>query len=229
MQCLAPFEPRDAGPREATAARFPWLVVAITVSIALVALVLMNWREVVATLHRHTVLQAELAICAGTMAGLFLSRVDATPIVRKRLAILDALYERAAAYPVHVEPGYTHYLPCVMLMQDEPSADLLARVRSWSDGPVVKSASGCILYVGPKGVSMRRTESETTIELGPVRQVTATSVALPQSQLARVARVRPRYAMLLRWPTGQAILAIPAIGDTLPRLHRCLDDLRWAS
>jgi hypothetical protein len=249
MQCLAPIEPREAGPRAATASRLPFAL-AVTIGVALVALVLLNWREVVATFHRHTVLQAELAICAGTIAGLLLSRVDATPLIRRRLAMLDALYERAASAPVCVEPGYTHYLPCVLLMQEEPSVNLLARVGSWSDGPVVKGAAGCILYVGPRGVLMRtqdagRATGGTTTsgvalfgsgfagaaptDLGPVRQVTAVSIALPQSQLARVARMRPRHAMLLRWPTGQALLAIPSIGDTLPRLHRCLDDLRWES
>ena len=62
-----------------------------------------------------------------------------------------------------------------------------------------------------------------------MRQVTAVSIAMPRSHFARLARIRPRYAMLLRWPRGQALLAIPAIGDTLPKLHRCLDDIRWAS
>ena len=73
-------------------------------------------------LHRHTVLQAELAICAGTLAGLYLSRMEVSPITRRRIAALDASYEDAAAAPVHWH-GYTHYLPCVVLMTDLPGTD----------------------------------------------------------------------------------------------------------
>ena len=186
--------------------------------------------------------------------------------MRRRLAALDALYDRAATAPVRVETGYTHYLPCVLLMADQPAVDLAAALHARSEGAVLRTAASGVLYVGPKGVLLciappradtggagrwavgalrpprrpsilssvrpprpRFEAPSCVVELGPVRQVTAVSVALPQGHFARLARIRPRYAMLLRWPTGQALLAIPAIGDTLPKLHRCLDDLRWAS
>ncbi len=259
MQCLAPLEPREAGPRGAAVMRFPWFVVVVAVSIALGLLLLMNWREVIATLHRHTVLQAELAICAGTLAGLYLSRMEVSPITRRRIAALDALYEDAAAAPVHLGHGYTHYLPCVVLMTDLPGTNLAAELRSRSEGAVLKSASSGVLYVGPKGVllwspddSVGRRDLERitttpsigrslfrphsrpavrrpTIDLGPVRQVTAASIEFPRGQFARVARVQPKHAMHVRWPTGQALIAVPSIGDTLPRLHRCLDELRWTA
>jgi hypothetical protein len=266
MQCLAPFEPREAGPRGASATRVPWFIVGVALGVALMAFLLMNWREVIDLLRRHTVLQAELAVCGGTLTGLILSRMDAGPVMQKRLALLDALYDRAAAYPVRVEAGYTHYLPCVLLMAGEATANLTTAIHTGSEAAVLKSAASSILYVGPKGVRLRTIESGTgasrpggtqgmggtawrwasilplaprqrpgfappswTIDLGPVRQVTAVSIALPQSHFARLARIRPRYAMLLRWPAGQALTAIPAIGDTLPKLHHCLDELRWAS
>ncbi len=264
MQCLAPFEPREAGPRGAAATRLSWFVIAVAASIALGLLLIMNWREVIATLHRHTVLQAELAICAGTLAGLYLSRMEVSPITQRRIAALDQLYERAASAPARVEPGYTHYLPCVVLWTDHPSANVVAEVRARSEGTLLKTAAGAVLYFGPRGVLLssphddrdpngidgaveptpaptrsRRKRSWlrarpatlrlATTDLGPVREVTAVSVALPQGQLARVARKQPKNAMLLRWPRGQALIAVPSIGDTLPRLHRCLDELRWAA
>jgi hypothetical protein len=266
MKCLAPFEPREAGPRGASATRVSWFIVAVAAGVALTAFLLMDWREVVDLLRRHTVLQAELAVCGGTLAGLVLSRMEAGPIMRRRLAVLDALYDRAATAPVRVELGYTHYLPCVLLMADQPAADLGAALHARSEAAVLKTAASGVLYVGPKGVLLcvtppdgdtwradrgtaaadsrpsRRTSilsllrraprfgpPSCVVDLGSVRQVTAVSVALPQGHFARLARIRPRHAMLLRWPTGQALMAIPAIGDTLPKLHRCLDDLRWAS
>ena len=263
MQCLAPFEPREAGPRGAAATRLSWFVIAVAVSVGLGLLLIMNWREVIATLHRHTVLQAELAICAGTLAGLLLSRMEVNPITQRRIAALDQLYERAASAPARVEPGYTHYLPCVVLLTNDPSANVVAEVRARSEGTLLKTAAGAVLYFGPKGVLLSsphdhpdpsgiagvvesipastRSRQRTwlrarpvpprlaTTDLGTVREVTAVSVALPQGQLARVARMQPKNAMLLRWPRGQALIAVPSIGDTLPRLHRCLDELRWAA
>lgn len=256
MQSLAPFEPGEAGPQGASATRVPWFIVGVAIGVALVGFLLMSWREVIDLLRRHTVLQAELAVCGGTLAGLMLSRMEMGPVMRKRLALLDSLYDRAAAFPVRVEAGYTHYLPCVLLMADEPAANLTAAIQGRSEAAVLKTAASGVLYVGPKGVRLCTITSDSgtrplraqtrrawlpwgrtrkpdsamqtsLLDLGSVRQVTAVSLALPQGHFARLARIRPRYAMLLRWPTGQALMAIPAIGDTLPKLHRCLDELRW--
>ena len=87
----------------------------------------------------------------GTLAGLLLSRMEAGPVMRKRLAVLDTLYEQAAASPVRVEVGYTHHLPCVLLMADEPSANLTAEIHVRSESAVLKTAASGVLYVGPKG------------------------------------------------------------------------------
>jgi hypothetical protein len=243
MQSLAPFEPGEAGPQGASATRVPWFIVGVTIGVALVGFLLMSWREVIDLLRRHTVLQAELAVCGGTLAGLVLSRMEMGPLMRKRLALLD---------------GYTHYLPCVILMADEPTANLTAAIQGRSEAAVVKAAASGVLYVGPKGALLCTITSDngtrphraqasrvwlpwpragkpesvmqtSLLDLGPVRQVTAVSLAMPQGHIARLARIRPRYAMLLRWPTGQALMAIPAIGDTLPKLHRCFDELRWCT
>jgi hypothetical protein len=228
MQCLAPFEPRDAGPRGATATRLPWWSIGIVCTLLVGAAVLANWREVADTLRRHTLLQAELAVCGGTIAGLLISRVDVGPVMRRRLAALEKLYELAATQHSRIEPGYTHYLPCVLLLEADAAANLGAQMRSQSEAALLKRPVGSILYVGPAGVMLRTTHpNEIRVEMGSARQVTAASIALPRSQFARAARIRPRHAMSVRWATGQAILAVPAIGDTLPRLHHCLDETRW--
>jgi len=254
MQCLAPFEPPDAGPREAAATtRLSWLVVALALSLVAGAAVLLNWRELLDALRRHTVLQAELAVCVGTVAGVLLSRVNGNPFARRRLAQLEQLYERMASLPAPREPGYSHYLPCVLLMADGPEANMAARLRSGSEGQLLKGAVGSILYVGPSGVQFVTAEADPSgrghteagmapivalagdtasnaaqrVYIGTAREVTATPIALPRGHVARVTGVRPRHAVLVRSATGQAIVAIPAIADTLPRLHRCLDELRW--
>jgi hypothetical protein len=66
-------------------------------------------------------------------------------------------------------------------------------------------------------------------EIGPVRMVTATAVAIAPGGLSQDATEAPEFAMLMEWPGGQALFAVPAIGDTLPRLHDCLDTLRWGT
>src|SRR5579871_6630275 len=131
MQCLGPFEPRDAGPRAATATRLPWLAITVTCGVILAIAVVINWREAIDVLRHHALLQAELAVSGGTIVGLLLSRMEGGPVIRKRLAALDALYEQAAAIG-RIEPGYTHYLPCVLLMEADASTNLHAELRSKS-------------------------------------------------------------------------------------------------
>jgi hypothetical protein len=244
MQCLVPFEPRDAGPRGATASRLPWFVAVATCGAALGILALFNWRELADTLHRHAVLQAELGVCGGTLIGLLVARMEVGPLMRRRLAILDRLYEAAAASPVPVQAGYTHYLPCVLLFTDTEDSNVAARMRHGSEMAALKSAIGGLLYVGPAGMQFQESGANhptppeapqegigpgRTLHMGSVRQIAAAPVALPQGWVTRTTRVRPRYAMLVRWPAGQAVLAVPSIGDTLPRLHDCLDDLKWGT
>ena len=236
MQPLAPIEPRDSAPRGAAATRLPWIPIAVAVTAAIFAVIMLNRHEILDLLRRHTVLQAELAVSAGTLAGLLLSRMEGGPLIRRRMARLDTLYEAAAAAPIRVEAGYTHYLPFVLLLWEDINVSLSARMRGASPTEILKDATGGTMYVGPAGVRLylnamtspqAMTPGAGAIDLGSVRDVTAGTIALPQGQLARVTRTRPRYAMVLRWPAGQAVLAVAAIGDTVPRLHRCLDELRW--
>jgi hypothetical protein len=236
MQPLAPIEPRESAPRGAAATRLPWVSIAVAVSAAIVAVIMLNRHEILELLRRHTVLQAELAVSAGTLAGLLLSRMEGGPLIRRRMARLDTLYDATAAAPIRIEAGYTHYLPFVLLLWEDMNVNLSARMRGTSPTEILKDATGGTMYVGPAGVRLylsatpsapAPTQSATVIDLGSARDVTAGTIALPQGQLARVTRTRPRYAMVLRWSTGQAVLAVAAIGDTVPRLHRCLDELRW--
>ena len=98
-----------------------------------------------------------------------------------------------------------------------------------------------VLYAGPAGIRFQPRNVEAPLEsdlerggggrggfeIGPVRMVSATPVALAQRLIARLTQRMPPYALLVRWPNGQALFAVPSIGDTLPRLHKCLDTLRW--
>jgi len=217
-------------------------VTTVALGVALAVLILTHGREIADLLRRHALLQAELVVCGGTLGGLLVSRMDVGPFMQKRLAMLDKLYESAARSRVRVESGYTHYLPCVLLVQADATADLMAYLGSTSEAAVLREAIGGVLYVGPAGIRLRMLGSSTRdqrggraatdggpvdIDMGGARQVTAASIALPKGKLARVTRSRRRCAMLVRWPTGQAIMAIPSIGDTLPRLQRCLDQIRW--
>jgi hypothetical protein len=178
--------------------------------------------------------------------------MEVGPVMQRRLAALDALYEHAATSPIRIEAGYTHYLPCVLLLRADAATNLAAHLASGSETRALQHPIAGILYVGPAGVRLhiiprtaRAGGGETNaqaapaaapngngpsdIDMGVVRQVTAASIALPQSRFARLARTRPHHVMAVRWPTGQAIMAIPAIGATLPRLHRCLDEIRWGA
>jgi hypothetical protein len=246
MQCLAPFDPRDAGPPGVTTSKLPWFVGVAAAGAALAILALLNWRELIDTFHRHIVLQAELGVCAGTVVGLLLARMDKAPLMRRRLAKLDRLYEAAAGSPISVEPGYTHFLPCVLLRADTADSDVVANMAFGSGTAVLKDAVGGVLYVGPAGMQFQQSgeciapqnemlgqlpatpsTADRTFYMGAVREVTATSLALPQGWVTRATHAPPHYAMLVRWSAGQVVVAVPSIADTLARLNDCLDDLRW--
>jgi hypothetical protein len=59
--------------------------------------------------------------------------------------------------------------------------------------------------------------------------VTAAAVEIAAVGLSADQSEPPEFAMLMEWPEGQALFAVPSIGDTLPRLHDCLDTLRWGT
>jgi hypothetical protein len=78
-------------------------------------------------------------------------------------------------------------------------------------------------------VALPQLELPTGFEIGPVRMVSATAIAVAPAGLSADPHDAPEFAMVMEWPAGQALFAVPSIGDTLPRLHDCLDTLRWGN
>jgi hypothetical protein len=232
MQNLAPIEPREAqtggGTGQAAGNSVPWGVVAIALGMAVGCALLVDWRGLADSLSRHTLLQAELALLAGAIPGFLLTRINRRESPR-RASILDDLVARGALIPVPPAPGFTHYLPCSLLARDATATWTAGR----RDGR--NAVTPGVLYAGPAGIRFEpqtapvSAAADSAFEIGPVRMVSATPVALTRRRVLRRAHRMPPYAMLVRWPAGQALFAVPSIGDTLPRLHDCLDVLRWGS
>jgi hypothetical protein len=188
------------------------------------------------TLHTYPLLRAELAICGGALPGFLASQANLGGLRRRRGTKLDHLL--ATVGPVPPAPGYTHYLPCALLGNANLAASQPSR------GPALTTGAWAgVLYVGPSGLQFRASpakgaaagqgqlsaslDSPPSFDITPVRAVVATSVLMSHAALGRSTAREPRYALHVRWPTGHALFGVPAIGDTLPRLHRCLDTLRW--
>jgi hypothetical protein len=241
MQNLAPIEPREAqaGGRTgegdgAAGGSVPWGVVAIALGVAVGCALLIEWRDLADTLSRHALLQAELALCAGAIPGFLLTRVNrrATP---RRASILDDLVAQGTLIPAPPAPGYTHYLPCSLLARDAPETSWTTNRNDAHGRDGRHAGTPGVLYAGPAGIRFQpqtapvAAVADSAFEIGPVRMVSATPVALARRRMARLTHRMPPYAMLVRWPAGQALFAVPSIGDTLPRLHDCLDLLRWGS
>jgi hypothetical protein len=141
-----------------------------------------------------------------------------------------------AARPLPSAPGYTHYLPCALLGNGRLAASQPVHAPAITSG-----AWSGFLFVGPAGMEFQSVPpSEDTaaaplaidspperIEMGPVRELVATPVALDHRVLSRSSGGEPAYALQVRWPGGMALFGVPTIGDTVPALHRCLDTFRW--
>jgi hypothetical protein len=190
------------------------------------------------TLHAHPLLRAELAICGGALPGFLASQIDMGAWLRRRPSKLDQLLATAVADPMPPAPGYTHYLPCALL----GSANLATNQATRGPAQTTGAWAG-VLYVGPSGLQFRSSSSNpdensgakslaappSRFDIGPVRAVVARPIALTHPVLGRSTPIQPRYALEMLWPNGHAFFAVPSIGDTLPRLYRCLDALRWDS
>lgn len=215
--------------------RIPW--VGVGIGVALIVAASLNWHLIMQTLHAHPLLRAELAICGGALPGFLASQMDVAAWRRRRPTKLDQLLAAASAEPLSPTPGYTHYLPCVLF----GSANLV--VGQPLRGPALTTdAWAGVLYVGPSGLQFRSCTSNagregtspgllaappSSFEIGPVRAVVARPVTLSHPVLGRSTGTEPRYVLEVLWPTGHALFGVPSIGDTLPRLYRCLDALRW--
>jgi hypothetical protein len=226
VQCLAPFEPREPSRSGGVAAtRVPWLIAAVGLGAVIGVGCLVDWRAWMAALQHHTLLEAEIAIIVGALPGYLLSQ--ATPVRRhnKQPTGLDRMYAGPATTPPPL-PGYTHYLPCALLARDGGAA----RIGDAAPDPGRDVAPG-VMYVGPSGIRFEPRagvagSARAGFDIGPVRMVKAHPVELARRGLSRVT-TPARYAMLMQWPGGRALFAVPSIGDTLPRLHDCLDTLRF--
>lgn len=244
MQSLAPIEPRETVPDGAMTTKLTWGMAAIAIAAAACVAVLLNWRDLADSLHRHSLIQAEIAICLGALPGFLLSRGPSRQFWR-RPTIVDRLHAAAIPVPRPPGPGYTHYLSCTLLAHDaDDTGEVISESISRSGGGRTRIAQG-MLFLGPAGITFEPAAPETeqhdatrasewdppseAFEIGPVRMVRAVPVSLATGRLPRLGVRLPPHAMLVCWPGGRGLFAVPAIGDTLPRLHDCLDTLRWGT
>jgi hypothetical protein len=250
MECLTPIKSREPITQALAVSKVTWCVIAVTLGIAIGGAAVVDWHTVIATLGRHPLFGAEVAIFAGAVPGYMLSRRK--PVRRSRTRSLDRYYRTLVTADPPPAPGYTHYLPCTLLGRGPINGTLPVPAAAVRENP---SMSG-ILYAGPDGICFRpnsalhpsqplatatfatpgngRVEGSEQasdlpvgFEIGPVRMVTATAVEIAPAGALREPGESPEFAMLMEWPGGQALFAVPSIGDTLPRLHDCLDTLRW--
>jgi hypothetical protein len=247
MECLTPIKSREPITQALAVSKVTWCFIAVALGVAIGGAAVVDWHTVAGTLGRHPLIEAEVAILAGAVPGFLLSRRK--PVRRSRTRSLDRYYRTLVTADPPPAAGYTHYLPCTLLGRGPIDASLpvpAATVRQNS------SMSGFI-YAGPDGICFRpnlalhpsqpSAESITGpvegnglssglpagFEIGPVRMVTATAVEIAPGGSSRDSNEPPEFAMLMEWPDGQALFAVPSIGDTLPRLHDCLDTLRWGT
>jgi hypothetical protein len=232
--------------------KFTWCIIAIALGVAVGGAAVVDWRLVMETLGRHPLFGAEVAIFAGAVPGYMLSRRK--PVRRSRTRSLDRYYRTLVTADPPPAAGYTHYLPCTLLGRGQIDATQPVPPATLRQSPAISG----ILDAGPDGICFRPnsaphssdmsatpvfTGNGTTsvegdgrsqglsaaFEIGPVRMVTATAVAIAPGGLSADPNEPAEFAMLMEWPEGQALFAVPSIGDTLPRLHDCLDTLRWGT
>jgi hypothetical protein len=251
MECLTPIKSREPITQALAVSKVTWCIIAVILGIAIGGAAVVDWHTVIATLARHPLFEAEVAIFAGAIPGYMLSRRK--PVRRSRTRSLDRYYRTLVTADPPPAAGYTHYLPCTLLARGPIDTSLPIPAATVRQNP---SMSG-ILYAGPDGICFRPnaalhpSESPAAaaapagggtglvegngpdlpvgFEIGPVRMVTATAVEIASGGLSRDPNEPPEFAMLIEWPAGQALFAVPSIGDTLPRLHDCLDTLRWGT
>jgi hypothetical protein len=253
MECLTPIKSREPITQALAVSKVTWSVIAVALGVAIGGAAVVDWHTVIGTLGRHPLVGAEVAIFVGAVPGFLLSRRK--PMRRSRTRSLDRYYRTLVTADPPPAAGYTHYLPCTLLGRGPIDPSLPVPATTVRQNP---SMSG-ILYAGPDGICFRpnsalhpsqspagaepSAESGTGLvegngrsgdlpvgfEIGPVRMVTATAVEIAPGGLSQDANEPPEFAMLMEWPDGQALFAVPSIGDTLPRLHDCLDTLRWGT
>jgi hypothetical protein len=208
----------------------------VGIGVLVLGIVTLNWHFVASAFNDHPLVRAELAICAGALPGFLAATADPKRRRRRRSTKLDHLLADVAARPLPAAPGYTHYLPCALLGSGKLAANQPSHGPAMTGGMV-----GGFLFVGPAGMQFQAAGSSEGsksgtdsvdpapghIDMGPVRELVATPVALSHPALPRSADGKAGYALQIRWPGGLALFGVPTIGDTLPPLHRCLDVFKW--
>lgn len=257
MECLTPIKSREPITQALEVSKFTWCLIAIALGLAVGGAAVVDWHLVMEAAARHPLLGAEIAIFAGAVPGYMLSRRK--PVRRSRTRSLDRYYRTLVTADPPPAAGYTHYLPCTLLgrgpfdvTQPVPAAAVRQQpaisgiLYAGPDGicfrpnavahPSPSFAIGAPAAPKPAlvegndhGVQLPVAELPMGFEIGPVRMVTATALEVARSGLAIDPNEAPEFAMLMEWPEGQALFAVPSIGDTLPRLHDCLDTLRWGA
>jgi hypothetical protein len=229
MECLTPIKSREPITQALAVSKFTWCLIAIALGVAVGGAAVVDWRQVMELASRHPLLGAEIAIFAGAVPGFLLSRRN--PARRSRTRSLDRYYRTLVTADPPPAAGYTHYLPCTLLGRGPIDASQPVPSATVRQSPAISG----ILYAGPDGICFRPNAAPdlpglpTGFEIGPVRMVTATAIGIAAAGISADPNEAPEFAMLMEWPSGQALFAVPSIGDTLPRLHDCLDTLRWGN
>jgi hypothetical protein len=252
MECLTPIKSREPITQVVAVSKLTWCIIAIALGVAIGGAAVVDWRLVMETLARHPLFGAEVAIFAGAVPGYMLSR--RRPVRRSRTRSLDRYYRTLVTADPPPAAGYTHYLPCTLLGRGPIDATRAVPSATLRQSPAISG----ILYAGPDGICFRANsvlhpspataapalagngaalvegngrpgDPPVGFEIGPVRMVTAAAVEIAAVGLSADQSEPPEFAMLMEWPEGQALFAVPSIGDTLPRLHDCLDTLRWGT
>jgi hypothetical protein len=255
MECLTPIKSREPITQVLAVSKVTWCVIAVALGVAIGGAAVVDWHTVIGTLGRHPLIEAEVAIFAGAIPGFLLSRRQ--PVRRSRARSLDRYYRTLVTADPPPAAGYTHYLPCTLLGRGPLDASLPVPAASVRQNPSMSgilyagpdgicfrpnsalhpspahspAEAAASAEIGTGLVEGNGPSSDLPVgfEIGPVRMVTATAVEIAPGGLSQDPNEPPEFAMLMEWPDGQALFAVPSIGDTLPRLHDCLDTLRWGT
>ncbi|GEM_PF-2570806 len=255
MECLTPIKSREPITQALPVSKVTWFVIAVALGIAIGGAAVVDWHTVIGTLGQHPLAEAEVAIVAGAIPGFLLSRRK--PVRRSRTRSLDRYYRTLVTADPPPAAGYTHYLPCTLLGRGPIEASLPVPAATVRQNPSISgilyagpdgicfrpnSALHPSSPQSPAGAAPRAESGTGLVEgngrpgdlsagfdIGPVRMVTAAAVEIAPGGLSPDPNEPPEFAMLMEWPGGQALFAVPSIGDTLPRLHDCLDTLRWGT
>ena len=205
MECLTPIKSREPITQALAVSKVTWCIIAVILGVAVGGAAVVDWHTVIGTLGRHPLFEAEVAIFAGAVPGFMLSRRK--PVRKSRARSLDRYYRTLVTADPPPAAGYTHYLPCTLLGRGPIDASVPvpgATVRqnpsmsgilyagpdgicfrpnsalhpspSAAQSPAAASLAGS--GTGLVEGSGHSSDLPVGFEIGPVRMVTATAVAI---------------------------------------------------